>query len=63
MAAPLVRILNQANQLVPEFLKTSGGNYMAARPNRDMRFGGRDVRSQRKPENAQPSAQEPDEHW
>lgn len=63
IAADLIRILTNADQLVPEFLKANAGNEMAARPNRDMRFGGRDVRTHRKPENTQPSAQEPEEHW
>ncbi|XP_049286817.1 ATP-dependent RNA helicase vasa [Anopheles funestus] len=61
MASDLVKILTQAGQSVPDFLKDAGGasTYMGA-----SQFGGKDIRdSHGSRVDAQPAALEPEEAW
>ncbi|XP_050072463.1 ATP-dependent RNA helicase vasa [Anopheles maculipalpis] len=61
MASDLVKILTQAGQPVPDFLKDAGGagSYMGS-----SHFGGKDIRdSHGSRVGAQPAALEPEEEW
>lgn len=61
MANDLVRILEQANQNVPEFLLLSKTEDRSTGSRTATKFGARDVR--RSQQNAQPISHEPHEEW
>lgn len=62
IASSLVRILQQADQVVPEFLLLTGTS-SAVDNFRSGKFSARDVRTVRNREHAQPAPQEIEEKW